>query len=374
MTAQATRFSDQARARAKTLLGSSMEFRDMNPSEQMALYRQTVNDLSQELAAAAQPESIAMLGPVPPASRLIDDKRHLNQRIDQLGDIASDFVEAVDFPAFVSDLLTGVFDANLAVTVKQMEAYANLLKQATASLSKFVNAIDNTSAFGYLADNQGDDFSIDFEDDEESGGNGSQRAVLTDKEGNVLARDREDIGDNELKAKIMDAKIAMAREQRALLREILLMGVTRLVVQKGNVKAGVLFDFKATEKIAKQDKAAVKDATSTGSSVSASGGLLGTIFGGPRGGSTFSHQQSQISVSSAKSVADTSLAAKLTGSVDITFMSDYFKLDNFAAMYGPIAREGVAGPAPAPAAGAPPAPAPALPVPAPVPAAPPVGR
>jgi hypothetical protein len=372
MTALATSFSDEARARARNLLGSSTEFREMEPSEQMALYRRTVNDIAQELAAGARPpEAVAMLGPLQPASRMIDDQRHLNQRIDQLGDIAADFVEAVDFPAFVSDLLGGVFDANLAVTVKQMEAFANLLKQATASLAKFVNAIDNTSAFGYLADNQGDDFSMDFEDDEESGG---QRAVLTDKEGNVLARDREDIGDNELKAKIMDAKIAMAREQRALLREILLMGVTRLVVQKGNVKAGVIFDFKATEKIAKQDKAAAKDARSSGHSVSASGGLLGSIFGGPRAGSTFSHQQSQISVSSAKSVADTALAAKLTGSVDITFFSDFFKLDNFAAMYGPIAREGAAPPTQAPAAAPPPAAAPSLPAPAPVPAAAPVGR
>jgi uncharacterized membrane protein len=37
-----------------------------------------------------------------------------------------------------------------------------------------------------------------------------------------------------------------------------------------------------------------------------------------------------------KSEASTELAAKVAGSVDITFKSDYFKLDNFAQMYGPI--------------------------------------
>jgi hypothetical protein len=73
-----------------------------------------------------------------------------------------------------------------------------------------------------------------------------------------------------------------------------------------------------------------------------SGGIIGSIFGGPSGGMTSSTQMAQITVASAKSQADTSLAAKLTGSVDITFFSDFFKLDNFAQMYGP----GLAGVAP----------------------------
>jgi hypothetical protein len=61
--------------------------------------------------------------------------------------------------------------------------------------------------------------------------------------------------------------------------------------------------------------------------------LIGAIFGGPKGGHTSSTRKSKISVSSAKSVSNTELAAKVAGSVDITFKSDYFKLDNFAALY-----------------------------------------
>ena len=75
--------------------------------------------------------------------------------------------------------------------------------------------------------------------------------------------------------------------------------------------------------------------------------------GGPSGGVTHSSQSSQITVASAKSAVDTSLQAKLAGSVDITFKSDYFKLDNFATMY---ADGGTAALAPAPG-GAPGAPA-----------------
>jgi hypothetical protein len=151
----------------------------------------------------------------------------------------------------------------------------------------------------------------------------------------------------------MEAKIAMAKEQRAMLREVILMGVTRLVVEKGVVKAACKFDIKAGEKIDKADKAALQEASSTSTSLTASGGLLGSIFGGPRGGTTRSTQKSKISVSSAKSQATTDLTAQVSGNVEIQFKSDYFKLDNFATMYGPVT---AGGPPPPPTQALPPAP------------------
>jgi hypothetical protein len=338
---------DRARAETQEALRKSRSFLDLSRPEQEAVYLSLVQDRARELANGST--SLAMAAP---AASYIDPNRYRNQRIDQLGDIAQDFVQAVDFPKFVRDLLKGVFDANLDVTIKQMETYGNLLKLATSTVARFINQIDNTAAFGYLAENKPDDFSIDFSDlDEDKTPDNPQGMVLTDKEGNKL-----DLGDNEVKAKIMEAKIAMAKEQRALLREMILMGITRLVVEKGNVKAGVIFDFKATEKIDLRDKAAVKEARSAGGSISASGGLLGSIFGGPRGGHSWSHQEATITVSSAKGQQDTSLAAKLTGSVDITFRSDFFALDNFATMYGPITREGAPAGTPAPGTATPAAP------------------
>jgi hypothetical protein len=271
------------------------------------------------------------------AADLIPDARHENKRIEQAGELAGDFVREVNFPRFVSDLLKGVFDANLEVTIKQMNAYVELMKAATASISKFVREIDSTAAFGYLAEND-DGFNLDFDDNEKDTA-GNSVPLLKDKDGNVVARGNEDIGDNAVKVKIMEAKIAMAREQRALLRETILMGITRLVVDKGTVKASVIFDFKTTEKIQKTDKAARKKESSSGGGAKFSGGFVGSILGGVSGGGSTSIKKSEISLSSAKSESNTELAAKLTGSVEIIFKSDYFKLDNFADMYKQIANE-----------------------------------
>ncbi|MCA1578669.1 MAG: hypothetical protein LC794_15050 [Acidobacteria bacterium] len=340
---------DLARSYARDELMNLPTFRQLGTDDQRALYRDVyhrhVNRLSQPRTTArafADPKN---------AGEMINDQRHLNQRIDQAGELAGGFVDEVDFPGFVKDLLKGVFDANLKVTLDQMEAYQKLLKAATQSLTAFMSKIKPEAAFGYLADNSSDEFGLSFSENE-SDEEGNKKVVLTDKEGNAV-----DTEDSRIKSRIMDATLQMAREQRAMLRETILMGITRLVVERGNVKASVLFDIKAKEQIQKGDKAALSEQVARSRSITASGGFLGSIIGGPSGGGTSSERKTKLSVSSAKSVASTELAAKITGSVDITFKSDYFKLDNFAAMYGPLG--GAGGPAPTAAApGAAPAMAP----------------
>jgi hypothetical protein len=343
-TDQLVRYKDLARAQTRELLAASSSFRAMDRPEQMKLYEDLYKAAYDKLTRQQSFSSAQNSKEPQKASDLIDDKRHRNSRIDDAGDIAKNFMDGVDFPKFVRDLVKGVYDANLEVTIKQMDEYIKLMKAATASISKFVTQIDDTAAFGYLAENDGDNFSLGFDDEK-------REQTLTDKQGNKL-----DLGDNEIKAKIMDAKIRMAQEQRALLRETILMGVTRLVVERGEINASVLFDIKAQEQVVKQDKAAKKDASSTTSSLTAGGGFIGKIFGGPDGGVTNSSQKSTISISSAKSNANTDLQAKVTGSVKLVFKSDYFKLDNFASMYGQLQQpqpQGNGAPATAPAPAAP---------------------
>ncbi|MFN8570859.1 MAG: hypothetical protein U0132_02310 [Gemmatimonadaceae bacterium] len=334
-----------ARARAQDVLAQIPQFHEMSWGDKLSLYKSLVEENVRAMSTPGNGGVSGAMATANKASDLIDDKRHENRRIDQAGQLAGEFVENVDFPKFVRDLLKGVFDANLQVTLQQMESYQKLLKTATKSVAEFANAIDNTTAFGYLAENNSDEFSIDF-DDKEPDKDGKPKTVLTTKDGEPV-----DIGDNKVKAKIMDAKIAMAKEQRALLRETILMGITRLVVERGKVKASVLFDIKAGEQIQKADKAAMKEAHSSGTSIRASGGLIGSVFGGPAGGHTRSDSKTQISISSAKSTATTSLEAKLAGEVEIIFKSDYFALDNFAKMYSgvtPADRQAVGGDAGAP--------------------------
>jgi hypothetical protein len=320
-----------AQAQTRGLLMNSEEFKKMSQKEQLSLYKDLYEaEKARQLSKLAVSNQMATPAPINSAKDMIDKSRYKNDRIDGAGQIAKSFMDGVDFPKFVRDLLKGVFDANMEVTIKQMDEYIKLMKAATADVSKFVKQVDDAASFGYLVENGNDDFGFG-EDDE---GN----STLLDKDGNVVATSGKmaDVGDNELKAKIMDAKIKMAQEQRAILRETILMGVTRLVVERGTVKAAVVFDIKASEKIELKDKAAKKDASSSSTSMTGGGGFIGKIFGGPEGGYTKSEQHSTISISSGQATNSTDLKAQITGSVEIIFKSDYFKLDNFAQMYGQI--------------------------------------
>lgn len=362
-----TQHTAQAKADVQATLAMVPHFATMSSADQLDLYRQLVRAREAQLsrpAAAGRSQGMFLPGvpglpgllgggggarglPGPAggnakkASDLIDDDRYQNDNLKTLGARTREFVDAVAFPEFCGSLLDGVFRANLKVTKDQMVAYQELLKAATQSLAFFMKKIPPQESFAYLA-SMNDDFSLSLPADEDA------PAELLDTEGNVVARAGEEPEDAQVKAKIMDATLAMAKEQRAMLREVLLMGVTRLVVEKGIIRASVKFDFHANENITRQDKASVQDAASASNSISHSGGFFGSLFGGPQGGETSSSRHAQLSVATTKGSSSTDLKGNLTGFVEIQFKSDYFKLDNFATMYGPAATPAMPGGAVAP--------------------------
>lgn len=323
-----------ARAEAKEVLRRSRAFALASPAEQLALYRQAV-DVALARGAKARPMATAasraplargLAEPKPPPTMGgLTREDVANTRLDTLAQTGATFVNEVDFPQFVTDLLEGVIDTNLKLSIKQTEQYQKLLKIAMESLAKFVSKIDDTASFAYLVDRHPDEFAL-IEDPDEKDPQGNPKPALADKEGNKL-----DLGDNELRARIMDAKIAMAKEHRAMIRETVTMGFTRLVIEKGVVEASVLFDVNAKETIQRQGKSG-NQWEETSATESGGGGLFGWVFGGGDE-STRQTRKSQITVSSVKAISDSKLAAQIKGNVKIQFKTDYFKLDNFAKLY-----------------------------------------
>lgn len=324
MITRSTADVSRARSEAQQVLARSASFATMNPDEQLSLYRSLVNaslDRATGAARAFGAPSAELPANVPTMGGLKSGDVK-NERLDNLAQQGADFIQEINFTQFVKDLLSGVFDANLKVMLKQTEQYQKLLKVATESLAKFINKIDDTASFAYLIENRPDQFSM-IEDEDNRDEEGRAQVALADKDGNKL-----DLGDNEIKARIMDAKIAMAKEQRAMIRETILMGITRLVVEKGVVEASVLFDVKAKETIQRQGKSGAQMEQT--SATEDSPGFFSSIFGGDT--TTTETRKSAITVSSVKAVSDSSLAAQIKGSVKIQFKSDYFKLDNFAKL------------------------------------------
>ncbi|MEL6440783.1 MAG: hypothetical protein AAFQ80_16195 [Cyanobacteria bacterium J06621_8] len=308
----------QARTKARSILSQSQSFLSMDRQEQLRAYKDLTDEQYQSLVQQKS-STPSGLSQGLAAGDLLREQR--NERIDQAGGLLGDAVQDVDFPGFVRDLLTGVFDANLDANERQMEAYRELLKDATREISSFVNEIDDESAMYRLVQDS-DQFQLSFPDGGFSDGgfdnfddsNQAELPTVTDQNG-------QQIDPNIIKAKILDTKLAMARERRTLLRETLLMGISRLVVDKGTIKAGVEFRVRAAEKT--QTKQQGQESTRAGSQSSRF-----RIFKKSRISRT-----SQISIAASQSQTNTDLSATLKGSVEIQFKSDYFKLDNFTQIF-----------------------------------------
>lgn len=305
---------DRAREQARRTLAQSASFREMSVDEQRRLYTDVVQENLDALRRAGQ-------GDRPPVSRgLVEGFEEYDPGFQGSVDAFEDLVDSVDFPKFVGDLLKSVFDANLRVSKQQTDDYIRLLREATKTTADFIKSVADEDAFAHLVESPSPQFGMTME----QGPDGSSKMVLTTPEGEPV-----DMEDNEVKAKIVEAKIALAREHRAALREVILMGVTRIVVEKGEVEAGVKFKITAT-----RTSADTRSNTNTNvNTVSGSyGGPLSGLFGGPT--ARFSNVNTNINVVTSNQTAQDELFAELTGKVNIKFKSDYFQLDNFAQMYG----------------------------------------
>jgi hypothetical protein len=324
-----------AREQAKDVLRSSVMFHGLPVAEQKDIYLSLVQEYMDDerekrgLARSMATDSGKEMGYKGYDPGFGGDTAAFNELVD-----------SVDFPKFVADLLKAVFDANLKVMKQQTDAYIKLMKEATKSTADFIKKVKDDESFARLAESRSDQYNVISEKQAD----GSTKLALTNPEG-----DKVDHEDAEVKRHILEAKINMAKEHRAALREVLLMGVTRLVVRKGVVEAQVEFTVKAT----RESKAHHEDQNInvTTMHMDYEPPLFG-LFGGPSGSLDIQNTNIQVNTSDKKATDD--LSATLKGKVNIEFATDYFKLDNFANMY---ADGGVAALKPAGPAGA----APALP-------------
>ncbi|WP_017661033.1 hypothetical protein [Baaleninema simplex] len=313
-----TQLTEKARAQAREELGKDPSFRQLSKPEQFSLYKNRVGELTEQFSRQ-QALADAMA-----AGDLIDDSRHLNRRIDQQGAIAGRTLRQVDFPQFVKDLLKGVFDANLEVTKEQMDSYADLVDRITQPASKFINTIDDATAYAFLSETQpnrfqllgADSFSGDLFSDS---GDQSSQINLGDASGNPV-----DTTSDDIRGEVLQAKLQLVRQHQQLLEEMLLMGVTRLVVDNGKVKANIDFQIRAQEQIRKAD-AGQQDTQRQKIRRRSMGGFFG-FFGSSR-----QTTKTQISVSTAQvqSAAATTSSTQVRGEVEINFKTDYFPLENF---------------------------------------------
>jgi hypothetical protein len=241
----------------------------------------------------------------------------------QVARITEATLNAIAFPTFVADLVQGTFRAIVDASIQQMEAFAELIANVAKTVDQFAsdNITDN-QARDYIASTYPGHFRVDTSEEV------PKLTTVTGYEERPMPNFRgdldlpEDVGVDEDVAEevlVPAARRKLAVQRHQLLSTMVLMGINRIVVTSGRIRAQMGF------RIAARDRGRVATASEFDfSHDSVAGGWFG--FGGA------AHRTSVAYVSSTKkdSSDELDVNADLTGEVDLKFRSETFPLERFA--------------------------------------------
>jgi hypothetical protein len=248
-------------------------------------------------------------------------------------DLASE-VKSVNFPQFVADLIHGTFDAIVTASIKQMDAYSELLKNVTKSLDEYMrDNVSENNARDYLAEKYPDQLQVDTS-------SGAPRLSPTPNANDLAMPDfMKDLGlpqpvasldeDTIEQQLVPAARQRMALDRQHLLATMVLMGINRLVVTDGDINAKVLFQLDTVDQVK-------KGATQT-QSFSDQDTKTTSKFGWWFSPSNMEKEQTNFTVATTKSdasQAEIDLHTKLSGEVNVRFRSETFPLDKMADIIG----------------------------------------
>ena len=260
--------------------------------------------------------------------------------------VAQVYLQGVNFPAFVSSLIEGVFHSIVKSSIEQMHAYADLVENVSKTLNQFrdENVTDNQGR-DYLVQQFPDTFQVDVD----TGDDGSSQPRVRVKDGvdeqaalkkvNTLpiqGGPLTGLDDDAAEQKLVPAaRTQLATSRQQLLATMVLMGINRIVVTDGRIQAKVLFDFSAKDRFRGQTSATTFDygdkytTTGSGQYESGSQGDSGYYAKGQYQ-STSTPVVTLVSATQSQSSADLTTKATLSGLVEVNFKSETFPLEKMA--------------------------------------------
>jgi hypothetical protein len=237
--------------------------------------------------------------------------------------VTGETLNAIAFPTFVADLIKGTFNAIVDASIKQMEAFAQLLANVAKTVDQFMadNITDN-QARDYLAGQYPGHFRIEIEE------NAARLKVRENADDLPVPNFRGDLGlseDVSLDEESAEEKLVpaarrkLASSRHELLSTMVLMGINRIVVTSGRIRATMGF------RIATEDRGTAQSASQFDfqNTTAAAGGFLGF-------GAVSVNSVAYVSSSKKDSSDEIDVQANLTGEVDLKFRSDVFPLERFA--------------------------------------------
>lgn len=183
--------------------------------------------------------------------------------------VAGALLQSVNFVEFVGGLIQNVYVAIVDASIKQMQAYAEMVSSVAKSVDEFKR--DNISANqgrDYVVDQFPDLFEISTEGDFFGEGQGEPRVALREgvdereaaervsSEFNLGAEAPRGLDSDTLERIIVPAaQMQLALSRQRLLAITMLMGINKIVVTDGRISAKVMYNFRSRDVFASKTRA-----------------------------------------------------------------------------------------------------------------------
>lgn len=228
---------------------------------------------------------------------------------------AGEAVDAVNFPGFVASLIQGTFQAIVDATAQQLREYADLVGNLSRSVDDFArDNVSNDQVRAQLAKHR------ELRHVAPPPGTNAETslAIAADAEGTSpswladYGLEGEELTPELVAGPLLDAGRTQLAEQRmSTLASMVLMGVNRIVVSDGDIRAKLQFYANVHEKTdAELATTQVGQGIAARSAAPAASLMVATV--------------------KANTQAEASLKANLTGEVRIAFRTETFPLERFA--------------------------------------------
>lgn len=248
----------------------------------------------------------------------------------QAGDAFTTLSSAVDFPKFISSLIEGVFTSIVSTSLRQMEEFGKFLENVVKSVNEF--ARDNFSP------DEGRDFIRGKYPDVFKQDPGPLKLLdgLDDDKmpdfKSILGLDGPpDLSDEEIEQRVAQgARLQLAKMRQQQLAMMVMLGINRIVVTEGEIKASVMFDVSSMDWAKKTANTSLDDKkTDLHYDSQRSGSFWGTS------GGYSSNILTRVTTTKAdtktESESKVDAKAKLTGFVQVKFKSETFPLERLAS-------------------------------------------
>jgi hypothetical protein len=337
-------------------------------------------------AAQAAPQAGALADPVEDTKKALSrspgfagkdfEAGAVEQGVEQFGAM----VQKVDFPKFVGGLIKNVFQAIVESSIEQMRAYGELIANVAKTTDQFMrDNIGEAAGRDYLVDSYPDVMQVSAGNTADSFADGETAAqppprleAIGDDPAVRLAEISRDMNINPPVTDLSDAdaelrlvtaaRLQMAKSRQQLLSSMVILGINRIVVTDGSIRAKVVFDMRASDTAKRSYKASMHDKSAQKSkqTLNAEYGSWYTPYSVNAGfEATQEHVATVGSALDETSESKAEVKANLTGEVRVNFKSDYLPLDKMATPemmsviqgnstpYNPNAPKSAATPAPA---------------------------